>query len=266
MNLKKISIITLTKNNLNELILTINSIIEQKINVLIELIIVDGSVNKKLLIQTLKSFEEIFYQKNILLKYINSFEKNIHGIYPSMNLAMDYLNSDYLIFMNSGDTFYDLNSLNLLFNNIETYKCDVCFGQSLITFKESSWLTPSKYVNNIKNWCKLFEPIHQSILVKTDLAVRIKYDEKSEIGADAKWKREIINNNHFKYIPLPVSNFSLNGISNKISFKTLRIKIKEPSRRKLEKILEILKFLFFKLGFFGPNTQKLKSFLIGIIF
>ena len=33
-----------------------------------------------------------------------------------MNLAMDNLKSDYLIFMNSGDSFYDLNSLNLLFN------------------------------------------------------------------------------------------------------------------------------------------------------
>ena len=47
MNLKRISIITLTKNNLNELIFTINSIMEQKINVFIELIIVDGSLNKK---------------------------------------------------------------------------------------------------------------------------------------------------------------------------------------------------------------------------
>ena len=117
MNLKRISIITLTKNNLDELILTINSIIQQKINVLIELIIVDGSVNKKLLIQTLKSFEEIFYQKNILLKYINSYEKNIHGIYPSMNLAMDNLKSDYLIFMNSGDLFYNSSSNLLKFYN-----------------------------------------------------------------------------------------------------------------------------------------------------
>ncbi len=266
MNLKKISIITLTKNNLEELKLTINSIIEQKINVLIDLIIVDGSAKKKSLMQTLKSFEEIFYQKNIFLNYINSHEKNIHGIYPSMNLAMDNLKSDYLIFMNSGDTFFDSTSLNILFNVIETSRCDVCFGQSLINFEESSWLTPSKYVNNIENWCKFFEPIHQSILVKTDLAVKIKYDENSSIGADAKWKREIINNNPFEYIPLPVSNFSLNGISNKVSYENLKIKIKEPSRRKLEKLMEILKFLFFKLGLFGPNTQKFKSFLIGIIF
>ena len=86
-------------------------------------------------------------------------------------------------------------------------------------FKESSWLTPSKYVNNIKNWCKFFEPIHQSMLVKTDLAVKIKYDEKSLIGADAKWKREIINNNPFKYVPFSVSKFSLNGISNKYLLK-----------------------------------------------
>jgi len=266
MNLKRISIITLTKNNLNELKLTINSIIEQEINTIIDLIIVDGSAKKKSLMQTLNSFENIFYQKNILLKYINSYEKKIHGIYPSMNLAMDNLKSDYLIFMNSGDTFYDSNSLNILFNVIDNSKCDVCFGQSLITFKETSWLTPSKYVNNIKNWCKFFEPIHQSILVKTDLAVKIKYDEKSPIGADAKWKREIINNNFFKYIPLPVSNFSLNGISNKVSYENLKIKIQEPSRRKLEKLMEILKFLFTKLRLFGPRTQKFKSFLIGIIF
>ena len=55
MNPKIISIITLTKNNLNDLKLTINSIINQKINVLIDLIIVDGSANKKSLKQTLHS-------------------------------------------------------------------------------------------------------------------------------------------------------------------------------------------------------------------
>ena len=63
---------------------------------------------------------------------------------------MKNLKSDYLIFMNSGDTFYDFNSLNILFNIIQNKNCDICFGQSLITFKGSSWLTPSKYVNNIK--------------------------------------------------------------------------------------------------------------------
>lgn len=266
MNQKKIAIITLTKNNLDELILTINSIIEQKIKVFIDLIIIDGSINKKKVIQTLKSYEKNFFQKDIEMVYINSYEKNIHGIYPSMNLGMDNLKSDYLIFMNSGDTFYDFNSLNILFNGIESSKSDICFGQSLINSKYTSWLSPSQYVSNIKNWCKFFEPIHQSILVKTDLAINTKFDEKSPIGADSKWKREIINNNHFEYIPLPVSNFSLNGISNKISFKNLKIKIEEPSRRKFEKLLEIFKFLFYKLGFFGPNIQKLKSFLIGIIF
>ena len=116
-------------------------------------------------------FKKIKLKPNIKIKYINSFEKKIFGIYPSMNLALNNVDSEYIIFMNSGDTFFDKKSLSLLFNFINQKNCDVCFGQSFIIADNGlNWINPSPLVNNINLWCKFFEPIHQSMLIKTSLA------------------------------------------------------------------------------------------------
>ena len=104
------------------------------------------------------------------------------------------------------------------------------------------------------------------MLIKTSLAKKNKFDINSPIGADAQWKRNLIHNNNYFYLSYPVSRFALGGISNEISLKILKLKLKEPSRRLFEKILEILKFILYKIGIFNPRIQKLKSLLIGILF
>ena len=184
-----------------------------------------------------------------------------------MNLALNNVDSEYIIFMNSGDTFFDKKSLSLLFNFINQKNCDVCFGQSFIIADNGlNWINPSPLVNNINLWCKFFEPIHQSMLIKTSLAKKNKFDVKSPIGADALWKRKIINKYNYFYLSYPVSRFSLKGISNVISFKNLKVKLKEPSRRSFEKFLEIVKYILYKMGIFGPRIQKFKNYIIGFLF
>ena len=263
----KISVITLTKNNIKELEITVNSLFNQDLNVFIEILIVDGSQDKKDVMSFIHEFKKIKLKPNIKLRYINSFEKKIFGIYPSMNLALNNVNSEYLIFMNSGDIFFDKQSLSLLFNLMNEKKCDLCFGQSLIIGDNGlNWINPSPLVKNINLWCKFFEPIHQSMLIKTSLAKKNKFDVKSPIGADAQWKRSIINKYNYFYLSYPVSRFSLKGISNVISFKNLKVKLKEPSRRSLEKFLEIVKYILYKIGIFGPKIQKLKNSIIGFLF
>ena len=121
-------------------------------------------------------------------------------------------------------------------------------------------------MNNINLWCKFFEPIHQSMLIKTSLAKKNKFDLKSPIGADALWKRNLINKYNYFYVSYPVSRFSLNGISNFISFKILKVKLKEPSRRPFEKFLEIVKYFLYKIGIFGPRIQKFKNSIIFFFF
>ena len=154
----KISVITLTKNNIKELEITVNSVFNQDLNVFIEILIIDGSQDQKDFISFKDELKKIKLKPNIKIRYINSFEKKILGIYPSMNLALNNVDSEYIIFMNSGDTFFDKQSLSLLFNFINKKNYDVCFGQSFIVSDNGlNWINPSPLVNNIDLWCKFFE-------------------------------------------------------------------------------------------------------------
>lgn len=263
----KISVITLTKNNIKELEITIASVFNQDLNVLIEILIVDGSKDQNDVMSFMDELKKFKLKPNIKIRYINSFEKKIFGIYPSMNLALNNVNSEYIIFMNSGDMFFDKQSLSFLFNSMNKKNCEVCFGQSFICGDNGlNWINPSPLVNNINLWCKFFEPIHQSMLIKTSVAKNHKFDVESPIGADADWKRKIINKYNYFYLSYPVSRFSLKGISNNVSLKNLKIKLKEPSRRSFEKFLEIVKYILYKIGIFGPRIQKFKNFIIGFFF
>ena len=101
----KISVISLTKNNIKELEITLHSVFNQDLNLFIEILIVDGSQDQKDVMCFIDGFKKIKLKPNIKIKYINSFEKKIFGIYPSMNLALNNVDSEYLIFMNSGIFF-----------------------------------------------------------------------------------------------------------------------------------------------------------------
>ena len=183
----EITVITLTKDNHNELYESLFSIYSQDINCFIEILVIDGSQNIKYSIKLIDQIKKVFNSKTKNLNYVNSYEKGIRGIYPSMNHGLDNVRSDYLIFMNSGDSFYDKFSLRNLFKEIKRTNSVICFGQSLILSKNISWLSPSPFVKNIKLWCKFFEPIHQSMLVKTSIGRTLCFDINSPIGADSKW-------------------------------------------------------------------------------
>ena len=107
----KITIITLTKDNHEELIKTLNSIFKQELNVHTDLLVIDGSnyktfsKNKLFLKNQEKKINNVIH-----IKHLNSKKKNIKGIYKSMNLGIKKAKGQYIIFMNYGDEFYNKKS------------------------------------------------------------------------------------------------------------------------------------------------------------
>ena len=89
-----ITIIVLTKNNLFELLETLNSI--EKFCEGITIYIVDGSKN----IFDIKKYSLI---KDYSNQYKYFYKPKIKGIYPSMNFAIEKVKTKYLMFLNSGD-------------------------------------------------------------------------------------------------------------------------------------------------------------------
>ena len=98
----KLSIITINYNNKEGLLKTILSVVNQNHHDY-EYIIIDGGSNDGS-VDIYKDYAD----KNDY--WVSEKDK---GIYNAMNKGIDVAKGEYCIFMNSGDTFYDSNTLQL---------------------------------------------------------------------------------------------------------------------------------------------------------
>ena len=119
----KISIITVVFNSVNYIEETINSVINQTYSN-IEYIIIDGS--------STDGTKELINKYKTKIDYYIS-EKD-HGIYDAMNKALNHVTGSWIVFMNSGDKFYNNKVLSDI-NLNSTY--DMYFGATKIISNNS---------------------------------------------------------------------------------------------------------------------------------
>ena len=96
-----ISIVVVSLNTKIEFMKTINSILSQK-NKNYEIIVIDGLSKDG-------TVEEIYKLKNLLFDF--KIEKD-NGIYYAMNKSIRLIKSDWTVFLNSGDIFFDNNIID----------------------------------------------------------------------------------------------------------------------------------------------------------
>ena len=107
----KFSIIVVSLNTKNKLENTLKSIIKQSLKSY-EIVVIDGKSNDgtiKLLSKYKKNLKKILIKKD-------------RGIYFAMNRGIKLASNDWLIFMNSGDTFYSIHTLKKIALNIKKNK------------------------------------------------------------------------------------------------------------------------------------------------
>ena len=265
-----ISIITLTKNDHLKFIKTLKSIKSQKRNFNLEWLIIDGSnkkINKK---NKNLAYLKFSKDKKIFINHINSKLKNIEGIYQCMNYGKNISKGKFIIFLNSGDIFFNRYALEIYFNkslnvNIEN---SLIFGQAnIIANKNINWYFPGNNLNNIKNWLRYFEPNHQTMLISNSLAKRINFPTKYNIIGDGYWKRQILNEAiEVLFIKKPLIKFFLDGVSStKPSRKVFKDLIKNKNIHLHRKAIFIIKYYLPKEIFsFYYLIQKFKSNLIDL--
>lgn len=195
----KYSIITVNYNNSKGLRKTIESVINQSYNDF-EYIVIDGGSDD--------GSREVIEEYANRISYWVSEPDN--GIYNAMNKGIMKAIGDYLIFMNSGDSFYDHDVLK---NVLPYLTADIVHGRLFY----NSGRERSVYLKREPDMQHFLDNTlnHQSSFIARKLFVDTLYDEHYKIVSDWKFFMEklILQNCSFVSIPVKVGIFEEGGIS-----------------------------------------------------
>jgi glycosyltransferase involved in cell wall biosynthesis len=222
----KISIITINLNNYYGLQKTTESVILQTYTNK-EYIIIDGGSNDGSI--------NLIHEQTAKIDYWLS--EPDFGIYDAMNKGINFVKGEWVIFMNSGDTFNDINTLESIFNDNSFESTDIIYGNTL--YKDSKVLLKAP-IGIKKNFFFSNTLCHQSIFTNARAFKLIgNYNIKYKYIADREWLlRARIANLNFRYINVTISEWDANGISKDNS--NLFIKEINTMRKLYFNIFEII--------------------------
>lgn len=196
-----VSIITVVKNGERYLEQTIKSVINQTyIN--IEYIIIDGGSADSTL-------DIIQKYKNIIDYWVSESDK---GIYDGMNKGVDLAKSEWIIFINAGDRFYENNTVERIFFG-KNYDVDFIYGDCEIVYNPK--FSRIQKAGEIKNLWKGMIFSHQSLFVRYSVFKKYKFNINNKIGADYEFiYNGYINKYKFYHLHFPVAVNLAGGLSD----------------------------------------------------
>lgn len=196
----KLSIITVNYNNRDGLQKTIDSVISQTWRDF-EWIIIDGGSTDG--------------SKELIEKYQSNFaywcSEPDKGVYNAMNKGIAKAKGEYISCMNSGDIYYENDTLNKVFYTKRT--ADILYGDAMKVNGKNPHLdhfaVPVEiYTFFHRNVC------HQAMFVRTQILKEKGFDESYRLIADySRWIEAAINGNSFEYINVIVCSYDTQGMS-----------------------------------------------------
>ncbi|MEN9883349.1 MAG: hypothetical protein RLZZ420_566 [Bacteroidota bacterium] len=198
-----ISVITINLNNLDGLKNTVVSVLSQTFQSF-EYIVVDGDSDDG----------SIDYLTSLGPSLSCLIAEKDNGIYDAMNKGISCAQGQYILFLNSGDCFYEANSLN----SIAKYcgQAAIVYGNMAVV--ENGMMRIQKYPKHLNAHYFLFDTIpHPSTIIRTDLFSQFgKYHTKYSIVSDWAFFLDTIIGGKvsYQYIDNTVSVFNLQGISS----------------------------------------------------
>lgn len=201
--MSKISVITINYNNQKGLIKTIDSIKSQT-HQDFEFIIVDGGSD-----DDSKNIINKCIRKN---KYISEKDK---GVYNAMNKGIKMASNEYVVFMNSGDVFYDDFVLEKVVTELGN-NIDLVFGNTLYYndngYKRKEF--PPKQITY--RFMSVGGINHQAAFIRKQLFYdTFFYNESYKICSDWDFfiRNICLNNISYKKIELFICRYDFSGIS-----------------------------------------------------
>lgn len=211
--MNKISIITVNYNDREGLKKTIESVINQTWQNF-EFIVIDGGSSDG-------GIDVIEQYKENIDCWVSEPDK---GVYNAMNKGIKIAKGDFLIFMNSGDTFFNEKVLEQmekeLINDYDIYYGDYYRVNNSSTKKRTfpEKLSFSFFYSGTLS--------HQSSFIRRKLFFDFfLYNEEYKIASDWEFFIYAIcyKNVPYKYLNLTISNFDFTGVSSIAKYKNLSI-------------------------------------------
>lgn len=206
MNKPKISIITVVFNSEKLIERTILNVIQQSYSN-IEYIIIDGGSRDNTL-SIIKKYE------SKIAVIVSEADK---GLYDAMNKGIRLATGDYVWFMNSGDLFYETDTLKKIVENFSA-GADVYYGQTAI-INENNEITGMRHKTapKILTWKSLrmgMVVCHQAFMVKRDICE--PFDLQYKHAADIDWMIRVLKKSkHIVFTDLILCRFLSDGHSAK---------------------------------------------------
>jgi glycosyltransferase involved in cell wall biosynthesis len=169
----KVSVVTVVRNSEESIEKTIKSVFSQDYSNL-EYIVIDGASTDS----TLTILETYRDHINILISEADN------GIFDAMNKAIPLASGDWIIFMNSGDYFYDRSSLSQLSHLLKSDVDVILAGCEKILIDDLETRHFQILPGNIANVWKHMPTVHQSTIVRLTTQKQYKFNTNYQWCAD----------------------------------------------------------------------------------
>ena len=204
---KFVSVITVNFNNLEGIKRTFESVVSQTSRDLIQFIIVDGFSNDG----TLE-----FLNKNATGADVCVYGKD-KGIYDAMNRGIELANSEYCIFMNSGDCFDQADVVEKIHKKYKSLgeRPNAIYGH---TRRETGeiWVA-----HELDNFWKGMKFSHQSVFIDTVSLKEEPYDATKSVVADyLQLYKLFINKGSFHCADMTIGHVEEVGVSGDFYSRT----------------------------------------------
>lgn len=214
----KISVITINYNNRQGLYKTMHSVAEQNYTGS-EYIVIDGG-------STDGSAEDISEHSARLAYWVSEPDG---GIYDAMNKGIRRANGEFLLFLNSGDTFHSANALGLLAAVSEG--ADIIYGD--LWLLDTPQPRRKSYPDNVDFRYLLLDSLpHPATLIRRQVFERLGggYDTTLQVVAD--WKFFLLAVARLgcvcHHVPEIIADFDMTGLSSQ---KSVSEKIDSEKRK-----------------------------------
>lgn len=249
-----ISVVTINYNNVKGLVETCNSIFSQTYKNF-EFIVIDAFSNDG----------SILFLENIKNRIDKLVVEKDEGIYDAMNKGKELASGDWIIYMNSGDEFYNSKILESAVNYLTQTEAGVVYGD--VNIKYDSEYSKIKECKNL-NFKYGMPFCTQSVFISKKHLIYNSFNTDYKVFGDLDYFFDLHSKNiKMEYINITISNFDYNGISSKFSFaqeyekfKVLKKYNKKYAYLYLPSILD--RFLRYLFKMFLPKYIKRKIQLI----